>query len=794
MLHFLRKHQKYFFFVITVVVIASFSFFGTYDTLAGNSIHEQVAFTAIDGSEVSRGDLDAMVMFISTDNDDKKLYGGAWGPNFFNDGVVKKDILATGLGEILAASYPNLVGQELASRLEKERRYAFYSHPQAKFLSVESAWDYFAPEMKTHLRTIRKADDALESKAFAARVALYLNERRFPPALLRQVLRYQQQQQNWISPDPNLDHIDLSLFGYHTLDDWFGARFLRVIAEFIINSGKIALQKGYSVSRDEALASLLKNTETSFQQNLNSPSLGVSNSTEYMNEQLRLLGIDRTKAVKVWQQVLLFRRLFQDVGNAIVTDALAPQLFTSYAQENITGDLYRLPSELHLRNYESLQKLETYLYAVAKRPRIDKMNGEEMLSLPTVFLSVDEVKKKYPELVQKRYELEISQVNKNTLQSKISLKDTWNWEADAGNWKKLKEEFPDLGVREANSREERIAALDSLDDRTRSRVDAFARSKIVNDHVEWLDIALKEGPAKRMVVGISQKGGRGVFAAVDNREKLIELLDKAPLNEDPVGDLARFSGNDTMYFRIKVLEKYPQEEILTFVEADREGVLDPLVEQTLESQYVKMREINPTGFQKEDKSWKPFADVRDLIADQYFEKLHKAIQVAANEDKILTGDRSASLRFYAYMKKAQSQLKKAEDDASSLVRKDGEKNASLADQWKLEKIHFSTNRSDENSHIDTTEMFTLTSQEWTDIHAPVNGDIYFFQLKERGNSNEELTASNDEIFQAHKMLSGDAQRNLMYQVVHMLKEKNAISLEYLNRGDDIIESEEQPNN
>lgn len=783
MLHFLRKHQKYFFFVISVVVIASFSFFGTYDTLPSNAIHEQVVFTALDGTKVTRAELDAMVVFLSTDNDDKRIFGGAWGPNFLNDGVVKNDVLATGIGEILAASYPDIVGRDLASHLEKEKRYPFYTHPQAKFISAESAWEYFAPGMKTHLRTLRKAENPLDSDAFSARVALYLAERQFPAPLLRQVLRYQQQQQSWLTPDPNLEYADLSLFGYHTMEDWFGLRFMRIIAEFIMNSSALAEQKGYDVTKTEALADLMRNAEISFQQNANSPHLGVANSTEYMNEQLRLLGMDRTKAVKVWRQVLLFRRLFQDVGNAALVDGLTHQTFSNFAKEAVSGDLYRLPADLRLKDYRALQKFETYLYAVAKRARIDKMSDKELLSLPTAFLSLDEVKRKYPEMVQKKYVLEIAQANKIALQAKVGLKETWNWEVEDKNWDRLKKEFPDLGVKPGKTRDERFAALDSLDDLTRGRIDMYARKAIVEEHPEWLEKALAETSPKQMSIGIRSKGGNSIFTGLENREELIKLLDQASLNSEPAGKLAKFSGDNIHFYRIKVIERNPNEEILTFAEANRDGVLDQLLDQTLEAQYVKIRDANPKEFQNADRSWKAFADVKDLVADQYFEKLLKAIQADAKEEKKLTGDRSASLRLLAYMRDARAKIQKGDNPDAE--------NEGLATQWKLEKADFHTARNSHQKDMDTTEMFAIAPNEWTEVHTPANGDAYFFQMKNKEASEKDLTASYDEIHPIHAMVSNDAQRNYMHKVVNELKEHKAISIDYLDRSDETISPEEE---
>ena len=58
MLDFFRRHQRYFFAVITVVIVISFSFFGTYSTLSNSSFREQIAFTNVDGTDVTRHELD----------------------------------------------------------------------------------------------------------------------------------------------------------------------------------------------------------------------------------------------------------------------------------------------------------------------------------------------------------------------------------------------------------------------------------------------------------------------------------------------------------------------------------------------------------------------------------------------------------------------------------------------------------------------------------------------------------------------------------------------------------------
>lgn len=786
MLGFFRKYQTYFFAITAVVVIISFSFFGTYNTIPAENIHEQVAFTAIDGTNVKRSDLEEMATFIGTDSEDKWLWGGVWGPNFLNDGVINSDILKTGLGEILVAAYPSQIASDLELRTAKEKRYNLYSHPQAKFISAESAWTFFAPQMKSQFDALRSGTNPVDPETFAARVNLYLAERQFPAPMLQQVLMYQQKQFSWVPPDPNLNQTDLSLFGYHTLDDWFGPRFTRLVAEFIINSSKIAEQKGYEVSKAEALTDLRRNAEINFQQNIKNPHLGVASSNEYFNEQLRRMGMDQNKAAKVWRQVLLFRRLFQDVGNAALIDTLAHQQFLDYAKETVIGELYQLPKDLRFSNYRNLQKFEIYLDAISKRDA-----NANKLTLPTTFLTVAEVKKKSPELVQKRYVLQVAQVQKKALQTKVGLKEMWKWESAPENWDKLKTQFPELGIKKADTTQERLAVLDNFDDMTRSRIDAFARAEIVDQHPEWLQNALQDAEPKKMTVGMRPTGGSSFVAGLSDRTELMKLLDQAPLNQTD-DQLAQFTGDNNTYYRITVLERTPDEEILTFAEANKDGILDQLLDRTLETHYAKVRDSHASKFQNDDKEWKPLSEVSDQVADLYFEKILNAIRkdyatAKKQDEKKLTPDVSASLRFYAYTRALQGKLKQDSPEASQWVRDSKtDKEASslqtrspLFDQWKLEKTDYRADRSADPGDLDKEEMFALTSKLWTPVHTPVNGDIYFFQLQNKENGTD-ITALYDKEHEAHALLSDDAQRHLMLHVVTELKDKNAISLDYLN--------------
>ncbi len=749
----------------------SFSFFGTYNSIVSNPVRDQVVFTAVDGENIRRSDLDEMVMFISTDNHDKQLFGGAWGPNFLNDGVIRKNLLETGLANVLAASYLADLKPDLESRLQKEKAYVPYAHPQAKFISQEFVWSIYAPELSENFKALRNLPNSHSETAFETRSKLFLNEMAFPSYYQHSVLNSQEKQFKSLPHDERLDHSDLSLFGYHTIEDWFGPRFIRLSAQFLINAAKIAEQKGYKVTKEEALADLLRNSQISYGQNINNPKIGVVNSNEYYNEQLRILGMDQNQAIKIWSQVLLFRKMFHDVGNAVFVDPLIYQNFSEFANESIEGDFYNLPKELQFADYSTLQKFESYLDAVTKR----SLEEAKSLKLPEKFLTAQEVSRRNPELVQKRYFVKLKEANKNQLGSKVSLKETWNFEAN--NWDLLKEKFPELGIKKADTREERLAVLDSLDNQTRSRIDFFARKEIVETHPEWLVQALDKSRERTLPIGISKAGNNVIFEGLQNGEDLIKELDKTDISST-----VRFSANGQNYYLITVLDKPANEKILTFKEANQAGILDALVDKKLNAHYQK---------HKEEKNWKSFEDSKISVADDYYGDLLKAIATASDENEKATGNLLAPFRFFSYMKESENLLKKDPASAEKIIAKTEEteenKLASskpLNDQWKLQKNSRKLSRGQD---LNLSELFNLKPNSWTDVLKAPNGDISFFNMKDL--SQMDAAAIYEKVKITQNLLSDEAQKHFMKKVVGEIKNDHAISLDYLNQSIETMDPE-----
>jgi len=427
------------------------------------------------------------------------------------------------------------------------------------------------------------------------------------------------------------------------------------------------------------------------------------------------------------------------------------------------------------------------------------------LALPTTYLTTDQVAQKTPELVQKRYNLEISQVNKKNLEGQVVVKDSWNWEVSDKGWEQLKKQFPELGVKSGATREERFAALDALDNKTRGRIDAFARVAVIEDHPEWLAQALANAEVTTVSVGLHESGENPIFVGLKNAKPLIQLLDAAPLDGQDSADikpaakaaankLASYTADQTVYYSIKVLNRADKSEILTFAEANQNGVLDALLDKQLEAVYLKVREEDPKTFQKDDKSWKAFTDVKEAVATRHFAKTLEAIKsnyVAAiapeKAPETMIPDYAATLRLYPYVKAMQAKLKNDPAESSTIVRETAETNKSvfgvqvpLADQWKLEKASYQTARNQADQALDHLHVFNLSHGDWTKVNTPANGDLNFFYLGKKSNAMTEKVVANS-VNQARRLLSDDVQQRLMRKVLQDIQDKGAISLDYLKQ-------------
>ncbi len=730
MLTFIRKYQRLFFIVVTVLITISFAVSPAIGGFSGPSRTDSEAFVAVNGKSIPHSELAQMRFFLSTDATDKLMFGGSAGPNFLNDGLIRRDILQTGLGQVLVDEYIDLIQSDLRQRHERERRFTGYQHPHAPFLSAENVWGYFSPAVKEGLDTLRDISDPLSADAFAARTSLYLAEQNFPQQALKEVLRYQEKQYDWVQPDTLLERRDLALFGHRTLEDWFGPSFLTLVSEFVINASLIAEEQGYKVSKAEAWADLQHNAEISFQQAHLSPLVTASNGGEYLEEHLRNTGMDRATATKVWQRVLLFRRYFDDVGNSALLDKLAFEKFQGYANETVVADQYTLP--IHLDTYRDLQAFEAYLTAIGDPEMVGRSHSLETL--------LDN----NPELVQKPYLLEVTTAEKTIARQQIPLREVWNWQLDAQNWPALVTTVPTLAAAAPASRDDRFEALQSLSKADRLKLDRLAQDGLLSFYNSWIPEALNDAHPTEQLVRLTFDPEGEPLPGVTDPLRLMSLLDK----EDHID---QYSDDGEHFYRFAVLERPTRPIPMTYHEALDTGTLAKTTRNLYSAHYRTVRTADPDKYQYDDHSWKRLSEVRDQLANTLL--------------NTTDGEKAARTRFHDHCARALTAIQAG--DTSPIRTTD----ANIANQWKLTKAAKTFTRD-----VDT-DAYTLAINEWSPLRQIPGQDPYFYQVT--GREPGSLTHERRVDF-ARDALSAEAQRALMHTVVTRLSADEAISLTFLN--------------
>ncbi len=552
MLDFFRRYQKGFFLVITAVIICSFTFFGTFSTFSDSEkVADRVVGKAIDGSDMMEQELRAMERFLAFDRDD------FWQPNLFNDGVIRHDLLATKVAEVMVERSLPMFREGLALALQRAKAYVPYEHPEASFLSAKAVWERAAPMINREWSQLRAASEP-SREVFAHLVNLHQFQSAVSPEWLRRVLLMQEQQYNWIHPDPRLRQEDLSMFGFHTLSDWFGKEFVGVMAQFVHNGAIWAKQKGYEATFDEAKADLRRVFAESVERR------GLEKVS--YREALRIAGVSESEAVSVWRKVLSLRRCFNDLGKSAWVDRLPYEEFVQVAAETARVDVYQWPLTAEIKTAADALAFETYLDAVSVRKKTDRM------ALPEEFLPVKQVP---AELVASRYTAKVFAVDKREAALLVPLKELWDFETREKTWKLLAKEFSSLQDLPAKSVEERFASLETLDAKVRGKVDLFARRLVLEEHPEWLQEALNRAKPEEKELIFS--AGKIEMDHVQDPKRLGTLFEQILTTpEQALTALDCFQSGDAV-FRFQNIAKVSEPVLKTFVEAKRDGSLDLLV-------------------------------------------------------------------------------------------------------------------------------------------------------------------------------------------------------------------------
>lgn len=572
MLAFFRRYQRFFFSIVTLVVVASFAFYGTYSAFTHTQKESfKPAFTSSNGHVISQVEWDEMTLFLSSDMYDALSTLSPFSYNSLNPGVIRNTFLQKNLGSLFVELFPGVFPGTF--NRSKEKNFKPYSHPHISFISIENIWRTFSPEtlkaFESYNRLLRSHESISPVEEFQKKLELYQTQNRISPLLLRQILAMQENQNSWAPKDPYLARRDLALFGYHSAKDWFGIDFIRLIAAVIINASEIAEERGYRVSREEARAALQLQEEKVFEQFQKTLKLPYKTPREFGVAVMQSLGFQENSLVEMWQKILLFEKMERDVSEGQFACGCE---FGSYFSEATMGyniDLFQPSEAFPVRNIQDTAKLSLYLSLLTEK---DSTGWKKPLSLE----NLEEI---HSPLLIRTYPLRVKKVSLDTLKGKISIKDLRSWQVGPG-WDFTKKEVPSLSSYDKADPQERLRAINLEEASVRKRLDNTSRAEIVMQRSAPYEKFLKETPFEEVDLALSFHTTDPILEGIDSKEEIqklyqfLETSDKSFILEPK---------EHLLYSIEKRGEPSPLRR-MSYTEAVSNGTLNALLQENYQSQ------------------------------------------------------------------------------------------------------------------------------------------------------------------------------------------------------------------
>jgi len=756
MLAFFRKYQKGLFIVVSVLVLASFSFFGVQKANFDKQVVEKDGEVgiAIDGSKIRLLELNRLKRFIRTDAHDMQMLMMRDMPNMLNDGVIRTDFIQSGLAKELLIAYKAELEQEFGQRLTKLKRFKPYAHKEAPFLSVEGLWEHVLPELKEAFVAFKKIPSDEYERNVDALLSLYLYEQKFPPHMLKQFLHYQAQQYKWVQPDNELVNGNFALFRAKHIGDWFGEQGIDLIAQTILNGAIVAKKEGYTVTQKEAKASLYENAR----QALASQQGGKATDKEvvrFVTNQLQHVHLTEQDAVALWQKVLLFRKYFQDVGSSVLVDTLTAKTYQEYLDKKVEKKVYHFAEPIALHSFRDMLQLQYYIDAVTNPQARKSMHT---LDLPQAVLPAEHVEKRVAELTYMPFTTSVRSVKKSEVLLEIPVQDVWGCQLEETHFKKLQANFPELAGKACVTEEARQEKLDGLSEQVREKVDMYTREELFARQPELLQQMLTTAEAKEMVLAISLGNVEEPLPGITDTKGLRDALLTA---EKPVES---FSQDGEHFYAIEVTEKPESLSLLSYKEAKQKGVLDGLLTRQLEQKYPAIRTELPQVFKDAEGNWKSFHAVRDEVGREVYKNVCRSLDTYAK--KTLNIDEYAEHRFDYFFDKIRGKIEDGKTPQELLGIEAG--------QWRIEEEEVTSIRSKIGAWYDES-AFEASPDTWSNAKMTADGKPFIYCVTASGVDTDKLP---ELIEKERSALIKEAKKELLLELIAEMQEKDAIHFLY----------------
>lgn len=682
------------------MIITSFIFVGINQKIPKREVKKETLLGhGIDGSPIYVREIEQMVHFCKTDRfDQPSMKNGVI--NFLNDGVIRKDIIENGLAILLLENDFERIKPELENKIGQFQRFSTYVHSETSSISLENLYAKFSPELLENLEKFRKNTE-INPRIFSQLVSIYQQQQKLQPELIRQFLLYEEKISK-VKPDPHLINKDLQLFHAYSLEDWFGKKFVELVCQFIHHCALEAKHRGYSIPLNEVRKELHQKSWDAIQCLSGKQEVSAEEFTSYYYRMIHLLGMQEEEVLLIWQKVMLFRRLLQDILQGVVFEGSGLYDYFSYAKEKVSLTKYELPKSLVCKNIWDILQLQLYITKTSP--------FENTLYLPTKSLPIVEIKNKIPELIEYAYEISIVEKSFQDLFQSISLQEMWKWQMN--NWNILQDTFLEIRSCVSDIPADRLHHLDGLDHASRTQIDEFTKKQILKADPSRIKEILSNTVCENRIITLSFFGNSTVLKGFTDNKELIAFLEEHAKNKVPVHKIDFDQG---IFYEIENVNK-KGELIISFARAKEEGILNHLLSKELQSFYRS----HPNFKNKEN-----FQEIKELVGLKKYQTLFEQLEewITANIDSTTKGpELYTKYRLYPWLLE---QRKILEDNHQICAV------SPYQEQWKLEKSIALVNRSDAKRQKIPEELFNYSINTWSPIYSFNEEKVGFLQINNR---------------------------------------------------------------
>ncbi|ANG66390.1 hypothetical protein [Chlamydia gallinacea] len=559
MLAFFYKHQKKFIGFVIVAVCVSGIGIG-WGRHPGESIdkkqRKKIVFT-IEGKKYSEREFHAFKKFFM--HEAYPFTGNPQEWNFLNEGLLTERFLTNKLGEKL---FLKVYSQFPA--FSKEKNYQAYRRFDTPFISAEEVWKSSAPHLYEALTQFQQIDDPVSPSGFAARVRLFLEEKKFPHYILKQMLEYRRKMFHLPHDAALLKGKDLRLFGYGNLSDWFGDAYVSTAVETLLRfvneqkkhismpSIKEAQQDFYDKAK-QAFTKLSKHTDVHL------------TFDQFVASYFDFIGVSSSEFFKIYREILLCKRAFLQLEGGVTFDYRPLQEFFSMGKDSTSVEIVKLPREYHFKTLTDLEAFEVYLRLVGESP-------QDCLDVPRFVLPIKKIKAKEPKLVGRRFLLTYQTIRLQDLETKVPMIEVHQWQQNPDNFHILLQEFPKIETCTSSK------DFQNLPPSLVEKIHSFTRKEILRACPEKIQACLSQSVSKNNEVFLSSGKDSVLEGILDGRELAALLIENEALEF--------YTQDKEHYYTFIVDTCFGDEEIIPYREVLRKGLGKILVDAHKDSAHM----------------------------------------------------------------------------------------------------------------------------------------------------------------------------------------------------------------